>query len=139
MKAKKKQPISDAIKKIPYQRLFGNQFGLKYNSNYVEQLADEMYRWFTTKSVDSEGREQTRLWLRDFAISKGLNRQRISEYAKKNTYFSYVLELCKGIQESLLFKLGLTSKSAMPIFALKAVAGWRDYHEIKAEHIITTN
>lgn len=113
----------EPIKKKPYERLFGNQFNLKYDIEYIERLADEMMQWFSEKDGEL-------IWLRDFAIEKGIGNQRISEFAEKNDYFKYILTLCKEKQESILFKLGLKIKTAMPIFALKNCSGWKDKKEI---------
>lgn len=103
----------------------------KYTDTVIEALADEMIEWFETKIVTSKG-EKYNLWFRDFAIQKRIPRQRFSEFAKKNKYFKYVNNICKDIQESRLFKTGMSSRAnaTMAIFALKNVSQWRDNQAI---------
>lgn len=97
-----------------------------YTENEIHYLADEMLHWFENKN---------NFWLKDFAISKRLPRQRISEFCKSNEYFSFMYSLCNEIQESKLFKLGLIKKynAALPIFALKNNCGWNDKRYIAEE------
>lgn len=125
-KTKNKKTVSETIKKKPYERLFGNQFARKYEPEDIEKIADELFVWYDGKSEDGK----QRVWMKDFCLVKGINQQRLSEFDKQNEYFRYVYSLCKIKQESALFKLGLTVKSSMPIFALKNVAGWKDRTEI---------
>jgi virulence-associated protein VapD len=116
----KNKRASEALKEEPpkiYARKWGNQFSKAYNDYEIEQIADEMFDWFQVEG---------NVWLKDFAISKMIGAQRISEFAAQNKYFSFIYSLCKEKQESVLFKLGLSSKSSMPYFALKNVAKWRD-------------
>lgn len=118
---------SDASKKEPYKRRWGNQFTLGYDSHFIEQLADEMLEWFE----EMDGKKPKNFWLKDFAIRKRLGRQRFSEFSKQNPYFNFVYGICKDLQESYLFKLGMSKSvnAGMPAFALKNVAGWRDRFE----------
>lgn len=97
-----------------------------YTENEISILADEMLKWFEGKN---------NFWLKDFAISKRIARQRISEFCKSNEYFKYVYSLCNDIQESKLVKLGLlkTYNAALPIFALKNNCGWSDKQSIVTE------
>jgi hypothetical protein len=116
------------LKKEPYKRRWGNQFTQSYDDDFIEQLADDMLEWFEI----SDGKKPKNFWLRDFAIQKRIGRQRLSEFAKQNTYFSFVYEICKDLQESYLFKLGMSKSvnAGMPAFALKNVAGWRDSFDV---------
>jgi hypothetical protein len=124
----KNKAASEAIKKEqPYVRKWGNQFSKKYTDEEIEKLADEMHEWFIKAKENGKGQ----VWLKDFAAAKMMSAQRISEFAKHNKYFSYILEICKDIQEAIIFKIGLTTKSNMPIFALKNVAGWKDKTEVE--------
>ena len=124
MAKKKNTKGSEAIKK----RRWGNQFSKAYTDEEIESIADEMLEWF--KSEDKN--KPKNLWLKDFAIHKMLGQQRISEFAKQNEYFRWIYNICKDMQESYLFKLGLSKgvSGAMPIFALKNVAGWKDKVEV---------
>ena len=81
-----------------------------------------MLKWF---------RDEENYWLKDFAITQNISRQRISEFSKSNEYFNYINSLCKDMQESKLVKLGLNKNinSSMPIFALKNVCKWTDKQE----------
>lgn len=122
MKKDKKETVSET-KKRKYEKLFGNHFAQKYTEEYIERLADEMLEWFKKKE---------NIWLKDFSISKMFSQQRISEFAKKNEYFSEIYNICKEMQESKLFKLGLSKNvnAALPIIALKSNCGWTDRQEI---------
>lgn len=129
-KAKTKKSVSKK-KRIGvnvYIGKFEHVFNKKWQPHEIKALADEMIIWFETKTKNGiesqDGR--TPIWLNDFAITKRVGRQRLLEFAKSNSYFNQVYTLCKEIQESVLFKLGLATKSPMPIFALKNVAGWTD-------------
>jgi hypothetical protein len=103
------------------ERKWGNQFSKKYTDDEIELLGEEMIEWF---------RKRKNIWLHDFTAQKMIGAQRISEFAERNDYFAYLLGIAKQMQESKLFKLGKTWTGAMPIFALKNVAGWRDRQEI---------
>ena len=96
---------------------------LKDGQICIEDLADDMLEWFKDKD---------NYWLKDFAISKRMTWQRISELANINQYFSDVLKICKSMQESKFLDMGIkgTSKPAIVIFALKNVADWRDNRDI---------
>jgi hypothetical protein len=96
---------------------------VKYTPEVLEKLGREMLRWFTAKK---------NYWLKDFAIKKEMCWSQFTELAEKSEPFSHALKTAKDMQESKLFKLGLSKKynTAMPIFALKNVAGWRDRQEI---------
>lgn len=109
-------------RKPVYIGKFEHLFRHQWQSYEIKALADEMILWFETKSESG----RTPVWLNDFAIMKRIGRQRFSEFEKANPYFAAVYQLCKEIQESVLFKLGLATKSPMPIFALKNIAGWTD-------------
>jgi len=109
---------SEALKR---ERKWGNQFSKKYTDDEIELLGEEMIEWF---------RKRKNVWLHDFAAEKMIGAQRVSEFAERNDYFGYLLGVAKQMQESKLFKLGKTWTAAMPIFALKNVAGWRDRQEI---------
>jgi hypothetical protein len=124
-KQTKKEKASETIKEEAYTRKWGNQFSKKYTDEEIERIADEMHEWFITAKENGK-----QVWLKDFAASQMMGGQRISEFAKQNEYFAFVLGICKDIQESVLFKLGLTTKSSMPIFALKNVAGWTDKQDL---------
>jgi len=118
----KKNKASDTIKKddkIPYVKRWGNQFTQAYDENYIEQLADELWDWFQVKE---------NFWIKDFATSKMLHRQRISEFALKNAYFKWIYEMCIDLQESKTIRLGLNKKfnPAMPVLMLKNNHKWTD-------------
>lgn len=103
----------------------------KYTAKYINALADEMVSWFSIP---------TNIWLKDFAINKGFSTPRIEEFAKKSKKFSSALSLCKDMQESKLFKLGLSKKYnfVMAIMALKNVSEWRDNQKIDVSGAIKT-
>lgn len=128
MKKKKNQ---DTIKKEVYKCKWEHVFNKNWTLDEINYIADEMLEWFERKIMNPvTGVESFNLWLRDFAIEKRFTRTKIYEFIEKSEYFAKMHEVCNSIQESRLFKIGLSSKSAMPIFALKNVAGWGDKTEI---------
>jgi hypothetical protein len=127
--AKERRKNSDTKKRIGRNVYIGkleHVFNKRWEPDEIKALADELMDWFNT--ADENGKNK--IWLRDFCISKGINRQRLSEFEKNNEYFRYIYSICNMKQESILFKLGLTVKSSMPIFALKNIAGWKDQTEV---------
>ena len=122
---------SETIKKEepgqPYQRRWGNQFSKAYTDEEIERTADELLEWMELKTEN--------LWYKDFCVEKRMGNQRISEFAKKNEYFAWIMDMCKDIQESRMFKLGTSKKTnpAMFIIGLKANHGWKDYTEVKIQ------
>ncbi len=100
-----------------YKPKFQHVLNKPWTDDDINRLADEMYKWFMLKN---------NFWLKDFAIKKQVSPQRFSEFAKRSSYFAEIHEICKQIQESKLFTLGIQTRSSMPIFALKNVSGWRD-------------
>ena len=106
-----------------YKRRWGNQFQKAYTDSEIECFADELLEWME--------QEPKNLWFKDFCVEKRINGQRISEWAKRNEYFAWMLSFCKDIQESRMFKAG-TSKTVNPamfIIGLKNNHGWKDYNE----------
>ncbi len=73
-------------------------------------------------------KDEEHYWLKGFAIEKGFPAQNLSEWARANKKFSEALKMAKDRQEYRLVGLGLSRdhNSAMPIFALKNCAGWRN-------------
>jgi hypothetical protein len=130
---------SDTIKKEKYIPKWEHIFNKKWTENEIIFLADEMLEWFekkiTYKDKDGKDKEQSQLWLKDFAIEKRMTRQRISEFKEKSEYFNHIYDICNQIQESRLFRMGLTAKTAMPIFALKNIAGWSEKQDINVNEL----
>lgn len=101
-------------------------FNKKWHEDEIKALADELLDWMES--------EMENIWFNDFFVMKRINRQRISQFAE-NKYFAQIYELCKGIQESRMFRAGAskTVNPAMFIIGLKNNHGWRDKTEI--EHL----
>jgi len=102
---------------------------------WIEWVADQMLEWFRD-SGEEETNEQ--IWLKDFArtivspvTGVPYSWDGLCAACEENEKFSLALKTCKDTQESRLFKIGLTSRSPMPVFALKNVAGWRDKQEVE--------
>jgi len=125
---KKSVKKSDANKKRTgenaYIGKYEHVFNKKWTGDEIKALADELLDW-----VESENKN---LWFNDFFITKRVSRQRVQQF-NENKYFAQVYELCKGIQESRMFKAG-TSKTVNPamfIIGLKNNHGWRDKTEVE--------
>lgn len=96
-----------------------------WDEETINKIADDMLLWFSNKK---------NYWLKDFAIEHRIPSQYISKFEDTSEYFKNILNICKDMQESRLFHLGIQTRSSMPIFALKNVSKWRDKHE--HEHTI---
>lgn len=126
LKQTKRTKASDAIKKeVPkYVRKWGNQFNRQFDDNTIEKIGDDMIAWFKS--------DPKNFWLKDFAIDQMIGVQRISEFAQKNEYFKWIYEMCQGIQESKVIRLGLNRKfnPALPVLILKNNHKWRDTFDV---------
>ena len=151
-RSRKKVTKSDTLKKKPvrkaieteqqvdfskYEGKYKHELNKKYTKGEIEFLADEMLTWFGYKANELFP-NPANLWLRDIAARLGTSWQRFSEFAKKNDYFSWALEICKDIQESKIVKMAISTDSkaviAFLIFSLKNVAKWRDSYDITEKH-----
>jgi hypothetical protein len=109
--------LAEAAPGIPAGRLTSSFDA--FPPSRLNELADEMLIWFSTPS---------NLWLKDFAILHGMDWRKFESMADRSEKFRNALKICKDMQESKLFKLGLSKaiSNSMPIFALKNTSGWRD-------------
>ena len=105
------------------KRKYAHAFGRVYTDAEIERIGEDLLEWF---------RVAGNIWLKDFAIERMIGNSRLPEFADKNEYFAYCYAIAKEMQESKLMKMGMTKKfnAAMPIFALKNVAGWRDVQDM---------
>ena len=102
-----------------YVGKYEHVFNKRWTTNEIKALADELLEWME--------KEPKNLWFNDFFIEKRISRSRAIEFTK-DEYFAYIYDLCKGIQESRMFKAG-TSKTVNPamfIIGLKNNHGWTD-------------
>lgn len=97
----------------------------KYTAEYLKILGDKLLKWFEQPS---------NWWLGEFAIENDMWRSQLDELSDsgRSDYFTKALKKAKTIQETRLMQLGLSRKgdTAMAIFALKNVAGWRDQNTL---------
>ena len=119
---------TDIIKKAEMKHIFCKN----WNDKQIEELAKEMLTWFES--------DKDNLWLNDFAIEKRINRQRISDFARRSEFFGNVYEHCRSIQESRAVKLALSNKSnpAFIIFFLKNHFKWSEQPKELAEDVKIT-
>jgi len=89
------------------------------NEIKIRQLADELLKEYA---------ESQSLWLKDFFLPRLITRKQIMQMLNRSEYFSEIYSLCKDIQESRLFKAGITGQGNIQqvIFALKNVSLWRN-------------
>ncbi len=108
-------------KKIPPKR--GRGRPTKYTPEVLDKMAADLIRWF---------KKPGSLWLKDFALARGFHWSQFTDLAERSPEFSKALKVAKDMQESKLFRMGLSKKhsTSMAIFALKNVSGWRDKSEI---------
>jgi len=109
-----------------YNGIYNHIAGKVWQPGEINYIADQMHKWFLVPK---------HLWFKDFAISLGVPHRLFKEkFCKESEYFRYIFEMCHDIQESKLFSAGISTRSSMPIFALKNVSKWRDKQEV--EHTI---
>lgn len=89
------------------------------NEVVIRELADDLLKEYA---------ESQALWLQDFFIKRLITRKQVMNMKNRSEYFAEVYSLCKDIQESRLFKAGLTGQGNIQqvIFALKNVSKWRN-------------
>ena len=89
------------------------------NEITIRELADQLLKEYA---------ESQALWLQDFFITRLITRKQIMNMRNRSEYFAEVYSICKDIQESRLFKAGITGQGNIQqvIFALKNVSLWRN-------------
>lgn len=97
-------------------------FNKRWTDAQIEDLANDLIKWYEAEE---------NIWLGSFATQHKISRQRISEFAKKNSYFKECYQLALSIQESKLVERGLNKKATpvFEIFILKAKHNWRETQE----------
>lgn len=115
----KKQTEKVAIKNRKYERLFNNQFHLKYTNEKIDQIADDLCRWYNES--------EKHIFLKQFAVKNFILANRFSEFCKKSEYFKFIHSYVMQIQEIRLIQLGLdkTVNVALPILCLKNNHGYK--------------
>ena len=109
-----------------YNGIYNHIAGKVWQPEEINYIADQLHKWFLVPE---------NLWFKDFAISLGVPHRLLKDkFCDESTYFKYIFELCKDIQESRLLHNGLKQSNPMSIFALKNVSKWRDKQEV--EHTI---
>jgi hypothetical protein len=124
---KVKTPKSDTKKRVgrnSYIGKFEHVFNKRWEDYEIKNLADELLLWM--EKADNN------LWINDYFISKRISRARVSDF-QKNKYFSYVYDLCKGLQESRMFQMGGSKQvnPAMFIMGLKNNHAWTDKQQLE--------
>lgn len=96
----------------------------RFSTEDIERFADELVEWMKNES---------RFWLKDFCLERGIDPDYMSEWAKENEKFSGAYKLGKSMQESRIFKGSMmeTFNTGMSKFALMNVHGWVDKQETK--------
>lgn len=94
----------------------------RYTEEYVDTLGKKLLEWMENPS---------NFYLGNFAVENKMSRPRLQELACQNKEFEKVFEVAKQMQENRIVMLAMAKKidTAMAIFALKNVAGWRDKTE----------
>ena len=121
---KKSQPIKKRTGNNHYIGKYEHIFNKKWTEDEIKILADELIDWME--------KETKNLWFKDFLIEKRIDGKRFTEFCNKSDYFNSIYSLCKGLQESRMFKLGTskTTNPAMFILGLKNNHGWTDRNEV---------
>ena len=100
----------------------------EYTAEFIQNEADEMINWFN--------KSESNVFLIKFATLRGYSKQRFSEWAKSNPYFSEQFTRAKEIQEARLLEFGLNGrhKEQMSKFVL---VNHHDYKERSEQSVKT--
>jgi len=106
--------------------------GIYWTPRRIEHLADVMVQWFEAN--------HTKVSLGSFCWENKIPNTYLSQFARKNKYFNYCLQVIKSLLESRLLEMGLAGEidRVMAIFSLKNIAGWTDKREISSTLEVTS-
>lgn len=106
--------------KIVHVGEFEHVIRAEWKEHEIIALADEFLNWMEE--------DESRIWFRDFLLSKRISTRTISRLRERNDYFDEIYQLVKDIQEARLVHLGLTNPklATFAIWTMKNVSGWRD-------------
>jgi hypothetical protein len=111
-----------------------------FNPGRPKEWTDERIEEEARALVEWMNDDESRLWLKDFALERGYCPSYLNKLADQNEIFSEAIKTAKGIQESRTYQGAITGilNPTMAIFGLKNNHGWKDTHhtENKNEHII---
>jgi len=97
-----------------------------YTVEYIRNEARLFREWMERK--DS-------LYFTSFAVERGYDRQRLTEFAEKYTEFSDALTYARTWQESKLVNCGLKNEtnSSLTKFVLQNCHGWADRQQVSGD------
>ena len=100
----------------------------KYTKEWMAEEAKVFLAWLDLHKHDKV------IWFKDFAIERGYDPTRLTEFEHESEQFSLAIKKARAIQESMLAKGSLENKlnNATSIFLLKAVHGYQD--KVSMEH-----
>jgi len=118
-------------RQIFYIGKFEHHIGSAYTEMEIKALADDLLDW-----IEKAGN----YWLKTFFTQRRITQKTVARMKADSVYFAEIYTLAQDIQESKLIDKGLTgSNTALCIFALKNVAGWRDSRELASTKEIDDN
>jgi len=99
----------------------------EWTDEKIEKIAKDMWKWF---NENPEGINS--YMLKSYYVKKGIPAQYISEFSKRNEYFSETIKRIQDLLEVRINEGALTGKikEASAIFNLKCNYGWVDRQEI---------
>lgn len=99
----------------------------RYTKKYIDALAEEIMQWFEEN--------ENEMHLVSFCAEKGIPKQNMSEFSKKNRKFSEALKRVKTISEARILANAYKMRNpTMSIFDLKCNHGWVDKQNLAVEH-----
>lgn len=107
---------------IFYIGKFEHHIGSAYSEMEIKALADDLLDW-----IEKPGN----YWLKTFFTERRITQKTVARMKTDCDYFAEIYTLAQDIQETKILDKGLSgSNTALCIFALKNVAGWRDSKEL---------
>ena len=97
---------------------------VKFTAEVIDQYADELLEWM---------KDESKFWLKDFCLEKGLNPDLMSLWAKQSQRFSGAYETAYRLQEARIYKGALVGNynPSMAKLGLTNWHGWTDKTEQK--------
>ena len=100
-------------------------------------------KW-TPEAIEAEGEallawlqeDESRFWVKDFAIHRRYSSQRFSEWSKMCPEFSEAYARAMDVQESRIIRKGWDGRGqSLAIFVLKNNHAWRDTQEVQQTNL----
>ena len=118
-------------RQIFYVGKFEHHIGSTWTDMETKALADDLLDWIE---------KAENFWLKSFFTQRRITQKTVARMKRDCSYFDEIYSLSQDIQEGKILEKGLGgSNTALCVFALKNVAGWRDSRELASTKEIDDN